>query len=217
VRLTGNAFSHSLTGSSGNDTLIGGAGNDTLNGGTGADSLAGGAGNDAYIVNNSADVIAEAAGGGNDTIWAAVDYTLASGTQVEALRASTATGVRLVGNTFSHSLIGASGNDTLIGGTGNDTLNGAAGNDVLSGGAGADIFRFTADSGQDVVTDFLPASLGGHDLLDLRALGVNAANFAGKVAITGTAGGTLVAVGGTTVTLQGVAPSGIGIADFQLG
>jgi cysteinyl-tRNA synthetase len=218
LRLVGNAYSRTLLGSAGADTLIGGAGNDELNGSTGADSMQGGAGNDSYRVDHAGDQVAEAAGGGKDTVWASVDYTLAAGAQDEVLRAQNATGLRLVGNAYSRTLYGNSGADTLIGGAGNDSINGWGGNDVLTGGGGADVFSFAAASGHDVITDFMPAGAGGHDLLDVRALGVTAANFSTKVAISAAPDGSaLIAIGGSTMNLQDVAPSSLAIADFRLG
>jgi endo-alpha-1,4-polygalactosaminidase (GH114 family) len=218
VRLVGNAYSHTLIGNAGADTLIGGTGNDSLNGWAGADSMQGGAGNDAYFVDNAGDQVTEAAGGGNDTIWASTNYTLAAGAEVEVLRAQTAASVRLVGNAYSHTLVGYTGADTLVGGAGNDSLNGWTGDDVLTGGGGHDVFSFAAASGHDVITDFLPASAGGRDLLDVRALGVAAANFAAKVAISAASDGSaLVTIGSNTMNLQDVAPSGLAIADFRLG
>ena len=98
--LTGTVEANSLTGLTGNDvlnalagndTLIGGAGNDTLNGGAGADTMTGGTGNDTYNVDNAADVVTEAVGGGTDTVFATVSYALAAGSEVEVLRSNAAT------------------------------------------------------------------------------------------------------------------------------
>jgi serralysin len=66
----GNDWMH---GGQDNDTISGGAGNDTINGGLGNDSLVGGNGDDVYYVNTADDVVVELAGGGNDTIYAAVN------------------------------------------------------------------------------------------------------------------------------------------------
>jgi hypothetical protein len=88
------------------ERIAGTAGNDRLVALAGGGTLSGLAGNDAYIVNNAADMVVEAAGDGNDTVWVNVDYTLAPDAAVEALRAHAATGLRLAGN------------DTLIGGAG---------------------------------------------------------------------------------------------------
>ena len=151
LKLTGNAYSHTLVGNIGNDTLVGGAGNDTINGGAGADSMAGGAGNDTYYIDNPGDIVTEAAGGGTDTIYANVNYTLRAGSQIEFLRANAgATGLSLTGNEF---------NNTIVGGAGNDILSGGAGNDTLTGGLGSDTFKFMAGFGQDTITDF--AASGG--------------------------------------------------------
>lgn len=78
----------------------------------------------------------------------------------------------LDGGNGNDQLAGGLGNDTLAGGSGDDVLIGDAGLDQLTGGSGDDIFRFlaTTDSlrgGSDLITDFD----GGHDLLDVSALG----------------------------------------------
>ncbi|HEY7986383.1 MAG TPA: cadherin-like domain-containing protein, partial [Methylophilaceae bacterium] len=75
---TGNTLSNVITGNSGDNTLNDG------NGGT--DTMLGGLGNDTYVVNNSADVITEAANAGTDTVQSSVNYTL--GANIENLTLS---------------------------------------------------------------------------------------------------------------------------------
>ena len=49
------------------------------------DTLAGGIGDDLYYVNNTGDVVTEAANGGHDTVGAYVDYTLPASNNIEVL------------------------------------------------------------------------------------------------------------------------------------
>ena len=135
LSLTGNAFDNTIVGSTGNDTLIGDAGNDRLNGGVGVDVMTGGTGDDTYYIDNFADQVFEAIGGGKDILYSTVDYTLGAGQEVETLRVSGTVGLALTGNELDN---------TLIGGAGNDRLQGGGGNDILKGGAGADTFVFAA-------------------------------------------------------------------------
>jgi len=120
--LEGGGGNDKLSGGDGTDTLNGGAGNDRLNGGSGADTMSGGLGNDVFYVDDVGDQVLEAAGEGTDTVFAAVDYTLAGGEEVERLRANAhATGLALGGNGFNNTIVGGAGGDTLAGGDGNDT------------------------------------------------------------------------------------------------
>jgi len=196
-----------LTGTAANDTLTGGTGKDALNGGVGADSMAGGTGNDTYFVDNPGDVVKEAAGGGADTVFASVNYSLSAGSEIEFLRANAGSaGLSLTGNAFNNKIIGGAGNDTICGGGGGDTL---------TGGLGSDVFKFMAGFGQDTITDFT-ASGGAHDLLDLSGLGIKAATFAASVTITaGAAGSTMVGVGSDSIRLLQVAPANIDTTDFR--
>jgi Ca2+-binding RTX toxin-like protein len=182
LTLTGNEFNNTLIGAdgddtlnggngndtlsagNGNDALNGGAGNDQLNGGSGDDKSVGGVGNDRYYVDSVADQVVEAAGGGNDLVFASVDYSLADGHRVESLRANAgATGLILTGNEFNNALVGGAGSDTVNGGAGDDILNGGAGNDALAGGSGND--RYMVDSPEDHVIEAIG---GGADLIFAR-------------------------------------------------
>ena len=169
--LGGNEFDNTLLGGDGNDTLLGRAGNDILTSGGGSDVLDGGLGDDRYHVDGAADQVIEASGGGADTVYANVDYSLATGQEVEILRADAgATGLALTGNESGNTLLGGDGDDALIGGAGSDTLKGGIGLDTLDGGSGSDIltggngidrFTFTttlsAASNVDSIRDFIVA------------------------------------------------------------
>ncbi len=157
-----------LNGGAGNDSLIGGSGNDILDGAVdiiGLDTFVGGAGDDVYGVYNSATVITENPGEGNDTVWTAVNYTLTD--NVENLY--------LVGNLIgngnngnnvivgydaeNHVINGLAGNDYLFGGAGKDTINGGNDNDYLNGADGDDYLNGNAGD------DFLIGG-SGNDILD---------------------------------------------------
>lgn len=132
-----------LYGQDDDDLLYGQAGDDLLDGGAGADTMYGGSGNDRYIVDGMADRIWEAAGAGNDTVYAYGFYALPP--DVEVLFAyqdgQGNNGANLIAdeNDANNTFRGLAGNDTLIGGIGNDVLYGNFGADVLDGGAGVDV------------------------------------------------------------------------------
>ena len=81
--ITGNNAANSLKGGAGSDSLVGNGGNDRLDGGLGADFLSGGIGDDTYVIDETGDVVDEAAGAGNDTVESSISYAL--GEQVENL------------------------------------------------------------------------------------------------------------------------------------
>ncbi len=129
--------------------IVGNGANNTLSGGSGADTLQGGAGDDTYVVDNSADVVTEAAGAGTDLVQSSVTHTLAA--NVENLTLTGSTAINGTGNELNNVLTGNSGANILTGGAGNDSLNGGAGADTLLGGLGDDIY--TVDNASDVVTE----------------------------------------------------------------
>ena len=147
VILGGNEFDNVIIGSNGVDFLGGGGGNDTLNGLGGFDYLAGGAGDDIYYVDEYETVI-ETVGEGFDKVFATTDYFLGHGVEVEWLQASVNTGLMLVGNELSNSILGGGGADVLDGGAGADHLFGSAGTDYF-------LFNFGEANG-DTVVDFSP-------------------------------------------------------------
>jgi Ca2+-binding RTX toxin-like protein len=178
------------------NVITGGAGNDALDGGLGNDVVHGGSGNDALDGGTGDDVLD--GGIGNDN---------------------------LDGGLGDDALAGGDGVDTLTGGVGNDTLNGGRGNDVLDGGPGSDVFVFAPSFGADRIADFDANPAGGQDLIDVRALGITAANFAASVTIAignfdGVGGlDTLLTIGADSITLSalnGAGPNAITQADFLL-
>ena len=205
-RLDGGLGTDYLDGGAGDDQLIGGQGNDFLDGGAGADHMAGGEGDDTYLVDSDADVIVEQAGEGVDWVRSSVaSHGLAANVDNLVLMGSA---VRGVGNELANWMAGNELDNVLIGNGGDDVLNGGRGNDILIGGEGHDIFVFHESFGHDRVDDFDAGIDGGQDRIDISALGITAADFEALVAITTSAGATLVTIGGQTISFTGV--DGIG-------
>ncbi|MBR0650579.1 hypothetical protein GXW78_12965 [Roseomonas terrae] len=154
--LIGGAGFNTLYGGAGNDLLVGGPSADVLDGGAGddiiiagggKDSLWGGAGNDRFEITLSNQVVFEAAGGGDDTVYSTTSYYLRLNIEWFILapgsgnRFAIGTGghERLIGNEGDNLLVGRDGNDTLWGGGGADRLQGRAGDDMIFGEDGDDI------------------------------------------------------------------------------
>jgi VCBS repeat-containing protein len=150
---TGNALDNLIVGNSGDNILAGMAGNDTLDGGIGADRLDGGLGDDAYVVDNMADVVVEAANAEIDAVQSSVSYTLSD--NVENLTLIGTIDINATGNTLDNILTGNSGANVLDGDAGADTLIGGQGNDTLLGGAGNDRYVFNPGDGSDMIIDAL--------------------------------------------------------------
>jgi Ca2+-binding RTX toxin-like protein len=165
-----------LNGGTGNDYLNGGVGNDILDGSgdiVGLDTFAGEMGDDTYGVYNSAVVIIEDAGAGNDVVWAAVDYTLAINVETMYL-VGALTGTGNAGNNLivgygadSHTIYGMDGNDSLYGHAAADTIDGGNGSDTMSGGAEADVFAFRFGQSSDLITDRVLDFTIGTDKIDI--------------------------------------------------
>jgi Ca2+-binding RTX toxin-like protein len=136
------------------------ADNDTLNGGSGSDQMTGGVGNDTFVVDNTGDVVIEAANEGIDTVRSSISYTLGDNQEnlvltgtAEIKGTGNAANNLLKGNNAANALLGNAGADTLIGNGGNDRLEGGVGNDILNGGQGDDFYLFNRGDGVDKWTD----------------------------------------------------------------
>ncbi|MBK8189668.1 MAG: calcium-binding protein [Vampirovibrionales bacterium] len=210
----GNELDNYLIGNAGANTLTGFAGNDTLDGGEGADILIGGAGDDIYGVDDLNDVVQEDVGGGNDTIYATVNYTLAANVENlilgvipngGAMALGVPSGLVGVGNDLNNAIVAGSGNDTLDGGLGADTLSGGAGNDVYIVDNAGDVVNEAANAGIDTVQSSISYTLGAN-VENLTLLGSSNLNGTGNAlnnVIIGNAGVNTLDGGAGNDTLDG--------------
>lgn len=120
-----------LNSGSGNDSLYGGEKNDILDGGTGSDIMIGGKGDDTYYVDNSGDVVTEAANEGTDKVYSSISYTL--GANIENLILTETSNINGAGNDLDNVIKGNDGNNTLIGNVGTDEIHGGKGDDIIFG------------------------------------------------------------------------------------
>ncbi|AGK56966.1 hypothetical protein HYPDE_26428 [Hyphomicrobium denitrificans 1NES1] len=163
------------TGGSGTDTLLnfenltGSAYNDTLTGSAGVSNvLTGGAGNDTYYVQDTGDIVTEAANGGTDSVFSSVTYTLAA--NVENLTLTGTANINGTGNALNNILTGNSGTNALAGGAGNDTYIIQNTTDVVSEASSA---------GTDTVLSSVTYTLGSN-VENLTLTGAAAINATGN-------------------------------------
>ncbi len=132
--------------------IYGNAGMNILYGGGGLDTLVGGGGDDTYYILGGSEVLYEDAGGGRDTVYTNLSYTLTAGAEVEILSAASlgsADAIGLTGNSIANGIFGNAGANTI---------DGKGGADYLAGGGGVDSFAFTTALGGgnvDTIADFL--------------------------------------------------------------
>ena len=122
-------------------TVSGVDSDDVLYDSAGIDRLAGGIGNDVYYVNNTDDVVIEAANAGIDTVAATVNYTLSENHNVEVLY--------MLGSGLTGT--GSNGPETFISSGGPNTLIGLGGNDLYYVNNSADVVIEEANGGIDTV------------------------------------------------------------------
>uniref|UniRef100_UPI002DD68E8B calcium-binding protein n=1 Tax=Pseudorhodoferax sp. TaxID=1993553 RepID=UPI002DD68E8B len=204
LTLTGTA-AIDATGNSAVNSLKGNTAANVLDGGAGADSMAGGTGDDTYIVDNTADVVTEAASAGTDAVRSSVTYTLA--TNVENLTLTGNTAINATGNAAANVLTGNAAANVLSGGTGADTMVGGAGNDVYVVDNAADVVTENANEGTDLVqasaTHTLAANVENLTLTGTTA--INATGNAGANVLTGNTGANTLNGGAGADTMVGLA------------
>ena len=176
--------------------------------------MVGGAGNTTYVVDSALDTVTELAGGGTDTVFAFVDWTL--GAELENLTLGDRTGMG-TGNALANVLTGNASANTLSGLDGNDKLNGGAGSDTLLGGNGADHFVFKSGvlQGLDTISDFnaLRGGAAQGDVLHFQGMLVGTFAYMGSAAFSGGANNSEARVAGSQVQVDA---DGNGVVDFSI-
>jgi Ca2+-binding RTX toxin-like protein len=226
---TGNDLANTITGTAGNNTLDGGVEGTAAN-----DTLIGGKGDDTYILRNSADVVTEVTGEGNDAIevrFASTAYTVAN--YVETVKIATgvaagaitanAQGVSFTGNELANTFIGAGGNDTFDGGAGADSFTGNAGIDTVTyanatAGVSANLTTVTTGAAGDATGD----SFASIENLVGSAYNDSLTGDAGDNAISGGNGIDTLTGGAGNDTLKGdtgndILSGGLGTDTYQIG
>jgi len=201
----GAAYKAAFTGDAGSGAVVVGAHASWI--GTSAD--------DSYTVTRLGDVIVEAAGGGVDTVYTAMNYTLPVNVEKLVLTgagdqngAGNASANTITGTASNNLLRGLAGNDRLIGGAGADTLDGGVGVDTMDGGAGNDVYLVDNSSDQ-IIEGALAAD--GYDLVSsgvsyVLPINVEELDLTGTAAInaTGNALANLISGNGAANQLFGM-------------
>jgi Ca2+-binding RTX toxin-like protein len=169
-----NGFGNSL-----NNVLTGNNAANLLNADGGVDQMIGMGGNDTYVVDNSSDVVTEAALGGTDTVQSSADYTLSS--EVEKLILIGTGDLDGTGNGGANTLIGNSGMNRLDGAGGVDTMNGGGGNDTYVVDSAGDSVIETIGGGTDTVESSVTYTLSEkYETENLTLTGSNPINGFGN-------------------------------------
>jgi Ca2+-binding RTX toxin-like protein len=184
-----------LTGSSNINGTGNGLGN-TITGNSGINTLTGGAGDDIYIVQNTGDIVVEAAAEGTDTVRSSVTYTI-SDNDVEHLTLTGSSNINATGNASANTLTGNSGINTLSGGGGDDTY-------VVQNTG--DVVVENAAEGTDTVQSSVTFTISDDDVEHLTLTGsgnINGTGNASANTLTGNAGNNVLTGLGGADTIDG--------------
>lgn len=200
---SGSSLARNLTGNELAQRITGNAENNILNGGGGGDTMVGLQGDDIYQVRSLGDVVIEANGGGNDTIYATVSYNLAAN-EVEVLSTVehiATDAINLIGNFVSQRVIGNYGANILNGGSGIDTLIGLRGNDLYAVGDSRIIIQENAGEGDDTVVTSVSYTLSAG--VSVEVLAAQDRQSASGLVLTGNEFGQTIAGTAGADTLSG--------------
>ncbi|MFZ6654757.1 hypothetical protein [Undibacterium sp. TJN19] len=194
ITLTGNSLANVITANTGNDTLVAGSGLATLVGGTGTST---------FVVNNSADVITQAANSNHNLVQTSVNFVLPA--NVQNITGTGSGNISLTGNSLANVITANSGNDTLIAGSGLATLVGGTGTSTFVINNVGDVITQAANTNKNLiqtsVSYVLPANvqnMTGTGNANLTLTGNTLANV-----ITGNAGNDTLIAGTGLATLVG--------------
>lgn len=191
--INGNVGLDAISGGNGNDVIRGGADNDALSGNDGNDQLFGDLGDDLVFGGIGNDIID---GGPRRTINGDGDTDTLHGESGDDSINGNIGNDNITGGIGNDFIRGGKGDDTIIGEAGNDTIFGDKGNDLLNGGTGANIFVFNADSGIDIIEDFV----SGTDKIQISSSVVATAS----AAVAAFSVGVLDLGAGNTITFVGI-------------
>ncbi len=214
THLNTSTTSINLTGNELVQAIYGNDGTNQLNGGGGADTLAGFGGNDSYVIVDGQERVVEAANGGSDRVFTAVDYTLRAGSSVETLSTDLDAGtaaLHLTGNELAQTIRGNAGANWLTGGGGGDIMVGLDGNDFYFVNDSRDLTLENSGSGTDRIFASVSYTISAGQSIEMLTTnnnaGTDAINFSGDFqvqTIFGNAGTNQLYSGGGADTLVGL-------------
>ncbi|EFL87626.1 cadherin-like domain-containing protein [Ahrensia sp. R2A130] len=170
------------------DVFTGTPNSDTLIANTGINTLIGLASNDTYSVDQTGDIVVEAAAEGSDVVYSTATYTLP--VNVEALILQNGEDLDATGNAGDNQLFGNAGDNVINGGGGKDQMSGSGGNDTYIVDSSDDSVLENAGEGYDTVQSSVDWGLAGNiEALELTGSGnLNASGNDLANTITGNSG-----------------------------